>query len=92
MAATFSDHVVLLRLAGVARVNWDMRLLDLVFGLPLLDASIWVRHDALPILWAYKIENACGCGTAPRQQTPQSDNKKTQQLRNRSTSGHDSHG
>ena len=38
-AAAFSERVVLLRLAGVARVNWDMRLLDLVFGLPLLDAS-----------------------------------------------------
>ena len=39
MAATFSDRVVLLHLAGVARVNWDMHLLALVFGLPLLAAS-----------------------------------------------------
>ena len=37
--AAFSDRVVLLLLAGVARVNWYMRLLDLVFGLPLLAAS-----------------------------------------------------
>ena len=38
-ATAFSDRVVLLRLASVSRVNWDMRFLDLVFGLPLLDAS-----------------------------------------------------
>ena len=38
-AAVFSDRVVLLRLAGVARVNWDVRLLYLVFGLLLLVAS-----------------------------------------------------
>ena len=38
-AAVLSDRVVLLRLAGVARVNWDMQLLDIVFGLPLLAAS-----------------------------------------------------
>ena len=39
-AASFSERVVLLRLAGVACVNWDMRLLDLVFGLPLPAASV----------------------------------------------------
>ena len=38
-AIAFSGCIVLLRLAVVARVNWYMRLLDLVFGLPLLDAS-----------------------------------------------------
>ena len=38
-AAAFSDLIVLLRLSDVARVNWDMRLLDIVFGLPLLAAS-----------------------------------------------------
>ena len=38
-AASFSDRVVLLNLAGVARVNRDIHLLDLVFGLPLLAAS-----------------------------------------------------
>ena len=38
-AAALSNRVVLLCLAGVARVNWDMRLLDLVFGLPLMAPS-----------------------------------------------------
>ena len=33
------NRVFLLHLAGVARVNWDMRLLALVFGLPLLAVS-----------------------------------------------------
>ena len=37
-ASVFSDSVVLLRLAGVARVSWDIHLLDLVFGLLLLVA------------------------------------------------------
>ena len=37
-AATFSDRIVLLRLTGVARVNWYIRLLDLLFGLLLLAA------------------------------------------------------
>ena len=53
-AAAFSESVVLLGLAGVARVNWDMRLLDLVFSLPLIAASAIVfvcdcvlRADAL---------------------------------------------
>ena len=38
-AAAFYDRFILLRFAGVSRVNWDMRLLDLVFGLLLLAAS-----------------------------------------------------
>ena len=38
-AAAVSDLVVLLRFSGVAHVNWDMRFLDLVSGLPLLAAS-----------------------------------------------------
>ena len=41
-ASAFSDSVVLLRLAGVARVNWDIRFLYLVFGLLLLAASVIV--------------------------------------------------
>ena len=39
MAATFSGRVVLLCLAGVARVNWDICFLDIVFGLLPLAAS-----------------------------------------------------
>ena len=42
MAATFSGRVVLLCLAGVARVNWGICLLDLVFGLLPLAASVIV--------------------------------------------------
>ena len=44
-AAAFSDRVVLLRLTGVARVNWDIYLLDLVLRLHLLAASaiVFVR-------------------------------------------------
>ena len=38
-AAAFSDRIVLLRLDGVTRVNWDICLLDLVFGMLLLAAS-----------------------------------------------------
>ena len=38
-AAAFSDCVVLLNLTGVARVNRDIRLLDLVCGLLLMAAS-----------------------------------------------------
>ena len=46
---TFSDRVVLLRLAGVVRVNWYIRLLDLVFCLRLLAASaiVFVRDRML---------------------------------------------
>ena len=39
MAAAFSDRVILFRLAGEAYVNWDIHLLDLVFGLLLLASS-----------------------------------------------------
>ena len=50
-AVAFSDCVVLLRLAGVARVSWDMRLLDLVFGLFLMaDSAIVLVCDR--VLWA----------------------------------------
>ena len=41
-AAAFSGRVILLRLAGVARVNWDIRFLDTVFGLLPLAASVIV--------------------------------------------------
>ena len=62
-ADAFSDRIALLRLAGVARVNQDMRLLELVFGLPLLAAASIVfvcdhvlRADALllnvNLVWA----------------------------------------
>ena len=40
--AAFSGRTILLRLAGATRVNWDIRLLDLVFGLLLLAASVIV--------------------------------------------------
>ena len=36
-AAAFSGRVVVLRLAGVARVNWGIYLLGIVFGLLLMD-------------------------------------------------------
>ena len=39
MDDAFYGHLVLLRLAGVARLSWNMRFLDLVFGLILLAAS-----------------------------------------------------
>ena len=42
MAAAFSGRVVLLCLAGVVLVNWDIRLLALVFGLLPLVASVIV--------------------------------------------------
>ena len=68
-AAAVSDRVVLLRFAGVARVNGDMRLLDLVFVLPLLSASAIVfvcdrvlRARALlltvDLVWACRILRA----------------------------------
>ena len=45
-AAAFSGRVVLLRLAGVVRINWDIRFLALVFGmLPLADAVIVLVYD-----------------------------------------------
>ena len=52
-AVALSDRVVLLRLAGVTCVNWDMRLLDLVFGLSLLAASenAFVSDCVLSILF-----------------------------------------
>ena len=40
MAATCSVCVVLLRLAGVVRIDRDSRLLDLVAGLVLLEAVV----------------------------------------------------
>ena len=51
MAAAFSNSFVLLCLAGVVHVNWDIRLLDLVFGLTLLDASAIVFVCDC-VLWA----------------------------------------
>ena len=51
MAAAFSDCVALLCLDGVTRVSWDMRLMDLVFGLILIDAlAIVLVCDC--VLWA----------------------------------------
>ena len=41
-AATVSGSVILLCLAGVVRINWDIRLLALVFGLLLLAAAVIV--------------------------------------------------
>ena len=42
MASPFSDRVVLLRLAGMVRVNWDIHVLALVFGLLPLAAVVIV--------------------------------------------------
>ena len=45
-AAVFSDCVVLLRLTGVVSINWDICLLDFVFGLlPLAAVIIVLVHD-----------------------------------------------
>ena len=45
-ASVFSDHLVLLRFAGVVRINSDIRLLALVFSmLPLASVVIVLVRD-----------------------------------------------
>ena len=48
MADALSGRVVLLRSAGVVRINWDIRLLALVFGLfPLAAAIVFLVRDCV---------------------------------------------
>ena len=48
MSAVFSDRVVLLSLADMVRINWDIRFLDLLFGLiPMAAVVIVLVRDCV---------------------------------------------